>query len=316
MSIASELSALNGYILGAYDEINDKGGTVPANKNMANLASAIASISGGGGGGTITPTRLVIGGQSGAVEVKPTIAIDITNSLTSLAGMFENDTSVTSIAFDPTIDLTHITTTSRMCYGCNALTSVTLPNGTAADIADRMFYSCQSLASVSLPASFAPTSCSSMFDSCRSLARVTVPAAMRPTNCQRMFAACYSFEELPHLDTSLAANINSMFSDAGASKSVAPAVTMVYNFSTATNISGVFGSYDIGYGGRGATQASVDNILQSILTLASYTGTKGWRTIFSEFVATTNMNSSHLANLILNSPYYQDVVNAGWATIS
>lgn len=49
MSIASELSALNGYILGAYDEINDKGGTVPVNKNMANLASAIASISGGGG---------------------------------------------------------------------------------------------------------------------------------------------------------------------------------------------------------------------------------------------------------------------------
>lgn len=51
MSIASELNALNGYILGAYDEINTKGGTIPTNKNMANLASAIASISGGGGGG-------------------------------------------------------------------------------------------------------------------------------------------------------------------------------------------------------------------------------------------------------------------------
>lgn len=50
MSIASELTALNGYILGAYDEINTKGGTVPTNKNMANLASAIATISGGGGG--------------------------------------------------------------------------------------------------------------------------------------------------------------------------------------------------------------------------------------------------------------------------
>lgn len=66
MSIASELSALNGYILGAYDEINDKGGTVPANKNMANLASAISSIETGGSdytiadyhviSGTITPT--------------------------------------------------------------------------------------------------------------------------------------------------------------------------------------------------------------------------------------------------------------------
>ena len=51
MSIASELSAMNGHILSAYDEINAKGGTVPANKNMANLASAISSIETGGGGG-------------------------------------------------------------------------------------------------------------------------------------------------------------------------------------------------------------------------------------------------------------------------
>lgn len=53
MSIASELSALNGYILGAYDEVTNKGGTVPQNKNMANLATAIASISTGGGGGQV-----------------------------------------------------------------------------------------------------------------------------------------------------------------------------------------------------------------------------------------------------------------------
>ena len=47
MSIASELNALNGYILGAYNEINTMGGTVPANQNMANLASAIGSIPSG-----------------------------------------------------------------------------------------------------------------------------------------------------------------------------------------------------------------------------------------------------------------------------
>lgn len=50
MSIASELSALNGHIISAYDEINTMGGTVPQNKNMANLVSAIASIPSGGGG--------------------------------------------------------------------------------------------------------------------------------------------------------------------------------------------------------------------------------------------------------------------------
>lgn len=61
MSVASELSALNGYILGAYDEINDKGGAVPANKNMANLASAISSIS-SGTPTTITPLQVTENG--------------------------------------------------------------------------------------------------------------------------------------------------------------------------------------------------------------------------------------------------------------
>lgn len=63
MSIASELNALNGYILGAYDEINTKGGTVPANKNMANLASAIASIESGGGGGGMDLSNIFNGCQ-------------------------------------------------------------------------------------------------------------------------------------------------------------------------------------------------------------------------------------------------------------
>lgn len=61
MSIASELNALNGYILGAYDEINTKGGTVPANKNMANLASAIGSIA-TGSSTTITPLSVTENG--------------------------------------------------------------------------------------------------------------------------------------------------------------------------------------------------------------------------------------------------------------
>lgn len=48
MSIASELTNLRTNISNAYDAINNKGGTVPANKNTANLATAINSISGGG----------------------------------------------------------------------------------------------------------------------------------------------------------------------------------------------------------------------------------------------------------------------------
>lgn len=83
MSIASELSALNGYILGAYDEISDKGGTVPANKNMANLASAIASISGGGGGGG--------GGISGLYTGVITIADESAQEYITVSGAFPSD---------------------------------------------------------------------------------------------------------------------------------------------------------------------------------------------------------------------------------
>lgn len=70
MSIASELTALNGYILGAYDEINTKGGTVPANKNMANLASAIASIESGGGGTPLVSCGTITASAAGVVNVE------------------------------------------------------------------------------------------------------------------------------------------------------------------------------------------------------------------------------------------------------
>lgn len=107
MSIASELSALNGYILGAYDEINGKGGTVPANKNMANLASAISSISGGGGGGaaTIGEFGVISGTYTPATTVSEVIVMsyaDFLNAVggtmptTILIGIFNPSTSITN----------------------------------------------------------------------------------------------------------------------------------------------------------------------------------------------------------------------------
>jgi len=47
MSVADELTALSTNISSAYDAIEAKGGTIPANKNTANLATAIGTISGG-----------------------------------------------------------------------------------------------------------------------------------------------------------------------------------------------------------------------------------------------------------------------------
>lgn len=44
MSVNSEITALENYLSSAYGKISDKGGTLPQNKNMSNLATAIDSI--------------------------------------------------------------------------------------------------------------------------------------------------------------------------------------------------------------------------------------------------------------------------------
>lgn len=49
MSIASEITRINGNIASAYTAASNKGATLPATQNSANLATCIASISGGGG---------------------------------------------------------------------------------------------------------------------------------------------------------------------------------------------------------------------------------------------------------------------------
>ena len=54
MSIQAEINRINANIVNAYNTIEAKGGTIPLQTNSANLASAIESISGGGGDINIT----------------------------------------------------------------------------------------------------------------------------------------------------------------------------------------------------------------------------------------------------------------------
>lgn len=51
MSIASEITRINNNISAAYTAVSNKGGTLPQTQNSANLATAIGTISGGGGSG-------------------------------------------------------------------------------------------------------------------------------------------------------------------------------------------------------------------------------------------------------------------------
>lgn len=155
MSIASELSALNGYILGAYDEINDKGGTVPANKNMANLASAISSIEGGGGGVGI-PREVDANGVYGMPTQDFTFSLPANAINVASYGLYNVFSSCTTLT---SVDLSSLTTLSNSYAlgsafnGCNRLTSADLSSLTTVSGNQALgstFSGCSSLTSVNL----------------------------------------------------------------------------------------------------------------------------------------------------------------------
>ena len=67
MSVATELQNYNDGLLDAYDAVSAKGGTIPAQKNLANLPDAIDSIS--GGGSTVNP-YITFSTESGTNNLK------------------------------------------------------------------------------------------------------------------------------------------------------------------------------------------------------------------------------------------------------
>ena len=157
MSIATELQNLNDNILDAYTAVQGKGGTVPANKNMTNLGSAIASIPSGGGVGI--PREVNASGVCGPPTQSFTFSLPA------------NATSASSNAFRYAL------------YGCTGLTAVDLSSITSItggyDVFGFAFYGCTNLASVNL-SSLTDIGASRVFqnafEGCTSLSTLSFPA--------------------------------------------------------------------------------------------------------------------------------------------
>lgn len=88
MAIADKLTKLSTDITNAYDEIENKGGTIPANKNTDNLASAIGSISTG-----TTPTGTIQINNNGIYDVTnyASANVDVSSSDGALFDTYEGD---------------------------------------------------------------------------------------------------------------------------------------------------------------------------------------------------------------------------------
>lgn len=76
MSIQAEINRINTNIANAYSAIDAKGGTIPIQANSANLASAIESISGGGGDINITNGQIQnLQTISGTIEANTFVSV-------------------------------------------------------------------------------------------------------------------------------------------------------------------------------------------------------------------------------------------------
>lgn len=155
MSIASEITRINNNIAASYTAVNNKGGTLPATQNSANLATAIASIPSGGGGYTEFPNYQVVNG----------VASKRSGALTG--SEFSNITSVDDSGFryafynhsglTGTLNLSSLVSVSSngLYYAfrsCAGLTSVNLSSLTSVFDSGlyNAFYDCTGLTSIDL----------------------------------------------------------------------------------------------------------------------------------------------------------------------
>ena len=197
MSIASELIALNGYILGAYDEINDKGGTVPQNKNMANLATAITSIPSGGGLGI--PLEVDANGY-------------VSRQKTSFTFTFPAEATVIDMHYSQ--GKTGLPFAFIYCLGLTSvdMSSVTSIIGMRA--AEQCFAYCKNLTDADLSGLDTingASACEYMFKTCTKLTAVDLSALRRATTdyaMSYMFSNCTSLKTLsfPSFDASVSTN--------------------------------------------------------------------------------------------------------------
>ena len=193
MSIATAITALQGKIANAYTAIENKGGTLPATQNAANLATAIEDIPSGGEGGPIWGINAlsdVCKTRSDPGNGKPTVYF--------FGG-------VTKLKFDG-IQAVGYYPMLKMFANNNSLTSVSFPDllSSKNNAFESAFMSCKNLVSVSMPKNrlevLQSGTFSHAFEGCSSLTAATVLCganSVKGDTFNAAFKGCSSLSSLP-----------------------------------------------------------------------------------------------------------------------
>ena len=205
MSIASEITRIQGNISDAYTAASAKGATLPATQNSANLASTISTISGGGVDtrGWI-PRAIDANGKLVGSSTMPNFAgvKDLDRNILQNAFIYDNAMQG-ALRFP---DLTSINGEYAMenaFKGCTVLTSVDLSSLTSVNGSYAMKYafsSCWGLTSVDLSSlsSVGSYAMYNAFDNCRGLTSVDLSSlsSVGSSGLYETFSNCFVLKKV------------------------------------------------------------------------------------------------------------------------
>ena len=142
-----------------------------------------------------------------------------TSGMTSMANMFSDNVSLTSITFGDNFNTSNVKSMTSMFYGCNNLASLDLSNFDTSKVTNMwyMFRDCKNLASLDLSNfdTSKVTDMQYMFYNCNSLINLNLSNfnTSNVTNMYNMFYNCSSLTslDLSSFNTSKVTTMNSMF---------------------------------------------------------------------------------------------------------
>lgn len=160
MSIATAISNAQQKVANCYTAISNKGGTLPATQNLANMPTAIGSIPSGGGTKYGANINCVIGdvdangvlqAPTGSGNLVFTGVEDISSY--GLNYRFYKNTGITSVSFPDLVTLSGSNSCSHSFYGSTMITSVNLSSletVTGSFAFSSAFQECKSIESIDL----------------------------------------------------------------------------------------------------------------------------------------------------------------------